>query len=156
MVCLIFRTFPGRSREEVLENSKFGQIFARSAIYVGMRFKSIVCLSVCLSVVVVHAFFGVLLPGYGACFIHLLTDVLTQKSRFGSFGPKMSQFEIELPIRSSGLGVPKTVYFSQKRTSEIELPIRSSGLRVPETDPAISGDSRPCSAECYLVKVLQK
>ena len=63
------------------------------------------CLSVCLSVCL-QVFFGVLLPGYGACFIHLLTDVLTQKSCFCSFGPKMSQFAIELPIRSSGLGVP--------------------------------------------------
>ena len=71
-----------------------------------------VCVSVCLSVCVYEIFVSFAFGRSGGVTL-LLTGVLTQGSSFCCFGPEMNQFEIELPVNSSGLGVPKTVVFSQ-------------------------------------------
>ena len=85
-----------------------GLLIARSALYVGDRFRThSLSLSVCLcQIFVIFAF------GRSGGFTLLLTGVLTQGSCFCCFGQEMNQFEIELPVNSSGLGVPKTVVFS--------------------------------------------
>ena len=56
----------------------------------------------------------------------------------------------------SGLGVPKTAHFCQKRTGLKSFTGREVWIGVPKTvyfdNLSSSGDSRPCSAECNLVK----
>ena len=45
----------------------------------------------------------------------------------------MNQFEIELPVNSSGLGSQKLLFLAKMDQFEIELSVNSSGLGVPKT-----------------------
>ena len=88
------------------------EIIARSALYVGERIEQdslFVCVCVCLWDVRDFSEFPlehkhVLHPFAYRCF--------DARIRFCCFWPKINQFEIELPVNSSGLGVPKTADFS--------------------------------------------
>ena len=91
--------------------------------------EQIVCLLVCLYEIFVSFAFG----RSGGVTL-LLTGVLMQGSCFCCFGPEMNQFEIELPVNSSGLGgSQKLLLLAKMDQFEIELPVNSSGLGVPKT-----------------------
>ena len=82
-------------------------IFPRSASYVGDRLETD-SLFVCVCVTDFSEFPLEHKHG-GQPFAYRCFDA---KIRFCCFWPKMNQFQIELPVNSSGLGVPKTAHFS--------------------------------------------
>ena len=91
----------------------YGKIIARSALSVGLRFKSR-CASVCLSDVTDFGSIPLGLQRRGHATAYWCFDA---RIRFLLFLTKTDQFEIGLRGGRSGLGVPKTVHFRQKRTS---------------------------------------
>ena len=178
----------------------YGKIIARSALSVGLRFKSRCLMSVCDRFWLDSAWATA--AGSRYCLLvfwrkdpffavfdqnrpvwnRVQTSRPVTRFQTSPFLAKMNSFwDPQLRGGRSGLGVPKTAHFRQKRTSlksgygaggldsgsqkllifAKNRPVWNrvtggrSGLGVPKTayfdNLSSSGDSRPCSAECNLV-----